>query len=332
MSEPGLWIIDPETSEERYVLYSELEAETIRGLIKPVGGFVFSADLFMRANLPTVPFYVENWLPRRGRCLIYAPAKTGKSYLCLQLSRCVGVGEPFLGLTTVQGTVLYTQFELGEEILRRRLLETGREYSNVWVGTTFSMKLDSEVGQRQLRTAMSAVEPAVLILDPWYKTLRGDENEATDVIRILDFLDELIESFDCSLVIIHHAGKDLSKRGRGSSVLEDWVDSYIQMTRTGTHDETLRVKLKPIFLRHAPLPNEPIEAELRNFEFELTNRTSTVKEQVFRFIESANKVVSCSELFSAGIGSNTSVYEALKSLVAESVIEKVRRGEYKKRT
>lgn len=330
MIDPIIWLIDPDTGEDIPVHYSELEDEQRAQLFqRPLGGFCFPADLFMAKSLPDVPFYVKDWLPKRGKSLLYAPAKAGKSTLCLQLARCVGAGDPFLGFPTTQGKVLYIQFELGEEILQKRLRLTGKEYPNVFVGTTFSMKLDGAAGQGVLKTAMDAVEPHVLIIDPWYKAILGDENESADAMKVLDFLDSLIEAYNCSIFIIHHSGKDLSKRGRGSSVLEDWVDSYLQMKRISPPGEDLRVKIQPIFLRHAALPPEPIEAVMRNFEFEVVGGQPTVKEQIETFIRAAVDLVEPKDIFALGIGSNTSVYSALKELVAEGKIKQEGRGKYK---
>lgn len=330
MSNQGLWIVDPSSGEEQFVLYQDLEEEVVQSFIKPIGGFVFPAGLFTRASLPEVPFYVKDWLPKRGKSLLYAPPKSGKSYLCLQLANCIGSEEPFLGLSTKRGTVLYVQFELGEEILQERLKQTGKDYDNVFVGTTFSMKLDTPSGQKQLWSALEATEPQVLILDPWYKAILGDENESTDAIKVLDFLDSVIEGFNCSVFIIHHAGKDISKRGRGSSVLEDWVDSYLQMQRISKAGEALKVKIKPIFLRHAQLPPDSIEATLgEDFQFHLSASAPTVKQQVADFCSKTKDWLSPKDLFDQKIGSNTSVYDSLKELVSERKVEKEGRGKYR---
>lgn len=328
----GFWCVDPDSGKDIYIRYEDLEQELVQAFIKPIGGFIFPANLFTLSKLPEVPFYVKDWLPKRGKSLLYAPAKAGKSYLCLQLARCVGSEESFLGIPTKRGSVLYVQLELGEEILQARLKQTGKDYGNVFVGTTFAMKLDSPAGQRQLWTALEAVEPSVLIIDPWYKCILGDENESTDARKILDYLDSVIEGFNCSVFIIHHAGKDFSKRGRGSSVLEDWVDSYLQMQKTSKAGEPLRVKIKPIFLRHAQLPPDAIEAELgEDFEFHVVGATQTVKQQVEEAVKVA-QIVKPLYLFELGIGSNTSVYKALRALVEEGKIVKEKWGEYRWKT
>jgi len=331
MAEPGLWIIDSATKEPAFVLYSELEEGLIEQFVSPIGGFIFPANLFIMKPLPSVPFYVKDWIPKRGKAFLYAPAKSGKSYLCLQLARCVGSGEPFLGLRTTRGKVLYIQLELGEEILQYRMKEeTKKDYENVFVGTTFSMKLDNKVGQGQLWRAMEAVKPNVLLLDPKIKMITGDENESHEMLPICDFLDSLIEGFDCSMLVIDHAGKDLAKRGRGSNVWEGWADSYIEMKKTSKHGEPLKVKIEPKFLRHASLPPKPIEAVLGDdFEFHLAGESLTIKQQVEKIIAESKEPVAPLQLFSLGIGSNTSVYKALRELIAEGKVTKVGWGSYK---
>jgi KaiC/GvpD/RAD55 family RecA-like ATPase len=328
MSQAGFWGFDPDTKEPVFILYSDLEADARRELIKPIGGFIFPANTFALIDLPSVPFFVKDLLPKRGKAMLYAQPKTGKSWFCLQLARSVGAGEPFFGLPTIKGKVLYVQYELGEEVLQGRLKATGKDYENVWVGTTFSMKLDSPAGQKALLRAVDAVEPDVVIIDPWYKAISGDENEAVDVMDILDFLDTVIEGYGCSLFLIHHSGKDTSKRGRGSSVLEDWVDSYISMNKVSKDNEPLKIKIKPVFLRHAPLWDEAITAEFKNYEFNPVGGVLTVKQQVEIFVKASKKVVEAKDIFAVKIGSNTSVYNALKELVAEGRIKRDGWGKY----
>ena len=148
-------------------------------------------------------------------------------------------------------------------------------------------------------------------------------------MKILDFLDSIIEGWDCSILIIHHAGKDSSKRGRGSSVLEDWVDSYLKLQKVSKSNEPLKIKLNTVFLRHAPLWAEPITAELQDFEFVAVEGVLTVKQQVLKFIKDKNRAVKPKELFEAKIGSNTSTYSALKELATEGKIVKAQFGQYR---
>lgn len=239
-------------------------------------------------------------------------------------------------MPTTKGRVLYMQFELGEEIIQGRFRMTGKNYDEVYVGTTFSMKLDVEHGQKALLRAIDFVQPNVLILDPFYKIIKGDENESHDVGVITDFLDRMMEGYRdlaLSVIVVHHMGKDLTRGARGSSVLEGWVDSYIEMRRIAAKDDPrkLRVKITPKLLRHAELPPEPLEAEMNNFEFELVGRTLTVRDKVYEWIlnESLHgRTSGASAMVREGVGSRKSVTNALEALVLDGLITKVARGEY----
>lgn len=328
--EGGLWLADEAGGEEKFYYYSELDEEVLRAVRKPLAGFVFPADMFMGLPLPKVPFYVEDWLPKRGKAMIFAQPKVGKSIMCMQLARCLGVGDDFLGKRTTPSRVLYLQFELGEEILQQRMALTKQRYENVWVGTSFSLKLDSQAGQNLVKRALDSVEPDVVIFDPVYKALLGDENENQDIRGVTDFLDSLIEAYNVSIWLVHHSGKDETKRGRGGSVWEDWVDSYLQLKMDKkSKGESHRVEIREIFLRHAPV-TDPLYAELvpEAFEFKVVGATQTVKELIGEYIHYSVDPVSPSELFELGMGSNTSVYKALKALVEEGHVEQPERGKY----
>jgi KaiC/GvpD/RAD55 family RecA-like ATPase len=333
MSREGIFITN-EAGEEVFVYYDELDEDAIQQLCKPIVGFCFDANTFKRMPLARVPFYVQDWLPKQGKVLIYGQAKAGKSYLAVQLARCVGSGLPFLGIPTMAGRVLYLQFELGAEVLQGRLKASRQDHKNVVVGTTFSLKLDTAPGKKTLYEMVEGVAPNVLILDPLYKTIRGEENESHDMLIICDLLDELMDAYSkqtgMSVVIMHHTGKDLSKGARGSSVLEDWADTVIEQRRISKQGEALRVRLTPKLMRHAASPPEPIEAELADSEFALRDPKKTIRDEVAEYLRGMQDIsVSAKTIIDAGIGSQRSVYDALSELVVDGLVDKESRGSYR---
>jgi len=321
----GTWVTT-EGGERVFLYYEEMEQGTLSQLWKPLGGFCYDANIFANLPLPTTPFYIENWLPKPGKMVLYAPAKAGKSFMCVQLARCIASGEPFVGLKTDKSRVLYLQFELGMAVLQQRMASTGRSYDGVYVGTSFDLLLDSANGQGKLRTAIDAVKPQVVILDPLYKLMRGDENESQDLLVVLNFLDNMIEEFDCSFVLVHHMGKDSRRGARGSSVLEGYPDAYIELKKL-EHS----LKLCPKLLRHSALPTQDIEVVMDKFEFVLKEEQlamPTIKQRVLGYIGASLTPVSPRALLDMGIGSNRSVHDALAELTRTGQLVKVRRGGY----
>jgi len=327
MTEEHIWL-ETEDGDIQSIPYQDLSEKDWLKLWRPTGKFSYAAGSFLNLPLPEVPFYLKDWLPEQGKAELYGSAKAGKSFLCLQLARCIGAGEPFLGIPTRQGRVLYLQFELGTGVLQWRMRQTGLIYDNVYVGTTFSMKLDKRVGQDVLKAELEAIEPQVLILDPFYKILSGDENVAQDVEVITDFLDEMIDAFGLSVLIAHHSGKDMSRGGRGSSVLEGWVESYIEMKKGDNLDGIHRAKVTPKLLRHAANPPSGLEIVLGdNFEFYLGDKQTTVKDRVEAYFEE-HKVAKVQEMVDVGVGSRRSVNDAKNTLVKEGKIAQTERGTY----
>jgi len=327
MTEEHIWLETEEGTIES-IPYQDLSEQDRLKFWRPTGKFSYSASSFLNLPLPEVPFYLKDWLPEQGKAELYGQAKAGKSFLCLQLARCIGAGEPFLGIPTRQGKVLYLQFELGTGVLQWRMRQTGMVYDNVYVGTTFAMKLDKKVGQDVLKAELDAIEPKVLILDPFYKILSGDENVAQDVEVIIDFLDEMIDAYGISVLIAHHSGKDMSRGGRGSSVLEGWVESYIEMKKGDNLDGTHRARIKPKLLRHAANPPEGLEIVLGDdFEFHLGDKPTTVRDRVRVYFEE-HKVTKVQEMVNAGVGSRRMVNDAKNDLVTEGVVVQAARGVY----
>ena len=324
VSAAGFWI-EGEGGAPHFVKYSELDSHVLPQLLRPVGGFCYPVGAFVCLPLPPAPSYIQDWLPKRGKACIFGGPKVGKSFLAAEIARCVGVGAAILGIPTNVGRVLYLQFELGEEILQRRLKLTGAAYDNVFVGTSFSLKLDTITGQLHLRRALTEIEPNVVILDPFYKLLRGEENESHDVLQILDFLDICIEDFNCAFLIMHHPGKDITKGARGSSVLDDWVDTLVELKRVA--DPAFhRIKLTPKLMRHARLPSEPIYATLVDYEFVLdAPADNSVVAQVAAAIQEAVAPVLIRDLIDK-LGSRKAIYAAISQLLHEGKIIKVSRG------
>lgn len=328
MSE-GLYLKNPETGEIELVPFEELDDLDARSLERPVGGFCYRADIFKQLVLAEVPFYVHGWLPKQGRLCLYGAAKLGKTHLALQLARCIGAGEPFVGRSTAKGVVLYLNFEIGAGTLQERMKNTGADYENVYVGNIFDMKLDTIPGRERLTKAIEAIRPAVVVLDPFYKLMFGDENETKDVRGILDFLDKLISEYKTSFVIMHHTGKDIRLRGRGSSVLEGWVDSYIELKRVATDNPAdLKVKVTPIFYRHAPL-DDSFEVLLRDGEFEIAVGLTSIASKILMYMEkNPEYAVTPKALVDAGVGSRRAVFDALEKLCGNEEVMKVGRGSY----
>lgn len=83
---------------------------------------IFSMPELMDTHFPSRPCIIENLLPA-GTYLLAGAPKIGKSFLVLQMAYQVSTGEPFLGFSPRQGTVLYLALEDTYERLQKRLAQ-----------------------------------------------------------------------------------------------------------------------------------------------------------------------------------------------------------------
>jgi hypothetical protein len=99
------------------------------GLVETVGkpetataGGALSLTQFMAVERTPLEWAVEDILPLKGRCLLTASAKSGKTFLALELWLSVAAGVDFLGFRVPKPRrVLYVQSELSDALLAKRV-------------------------------------------------------------------------------------------------------------------------------------------------------------------------------------------------------------------
>ena len=95
-------------------------------------------------------------------------------------------------------------------------------------------------GRRYLPTiealdCVSADVDSLLVLDPFVRLHRVNENSADDVAPLLAYLRELQRTYDVAVLLVHHARKGGHARAgqalRGSSEFHAWGDSNLYLRR-----------------------------------------------------------------------------------------------------
>jgi len=100
-----------------------------------------------------------------------------------------------------------------------------------------SLRIDRALDLDRLRTSLARRRPKLLLLDPWVRLQRVDENNSTEVSRVLGALRDLSREFELSIVLVHHARKGTAEQTgqglRGSSDFHAWGDSNLYLGRRG---------------------------------------------------------------------------------------------------
>lgn len=169
--------------------------------------------------------------------------KCGKSWLALEMAVAVASGRPCLGRYAVSqpGPALVFAAEDAPPSVRERLEHLaqarGTDFARLEVRLIVepSLRLDLPRDLGRLRSTLGRHRPRLLVLDPYVRLQRADENNATEVSAILASLREISREFELAIVLVHHARKgasdELGEGLRGSSDFHAWGDSNLYVRR-----------------------------------------------------------------------------------------------------
>src|SRR5271166_5166897 len=109
---------------------------------------------------------------------------------------------------------------------------------DIQVVTAPALRLDLEVDRRNLAETVDRLRPRLLILDPFVRLHRIDENASGEVAPLLAYLRELQRRYGVAVLIVHHARKGgacvrAGQALRGSSEFHAWGDSNLYLRRDG---------------------------------------------------------------------------------------------------
>ena len=218
--------------------------------------------------------------------IIGAEPKCCKSFLALDLAVAVASGTACLRHFPVPtaGRVLLYAAEDALHIVRRRLegicaaAGLALPQLDVQVITAPTVRLDLPADRAKLEHTVEQLTPRLLVLDPFVRLHRIDENASGEVAPLLAYLRELQRRHHLAVLVVHHAKKGgarirAGQALRGSSEFHAWGDSNLYLRRLG-NELTLTVEhraapsLPPIHLELAQC-GESLALKLR------TERTST---------------------------------------------------------
>jgi hypothetical protein len=172
--------------------------------------------------------------------------KCCKSFLALDMAVAVASGAPCLGrfAPVEPGRVLLFAAEDALHVVRRRLegiahgAGTTLAALDIQVITAPTLRLDLVEDRQRLAETVEHLRPRLLILDPFVRLHRIDENVSGEVAPLLAYLRELQRRHAVAVVLVHHARKGAGKARagqalRGSSEFHAWGDSNLYLRRHG---------------------------------------------------------------------------------------------------
>lgn len=199
------------------------------------------------------PCLVEGVLRMGHKMLIAGPSKAGKSFLLIGLCIAIAEGRQWLGWGCARGRVLYVNLELDRASCLHRFRDAyrasgweteGLHNIDIWNLRGKSVPMD-KLAPKLIRRAAKKGYIAVVI-DPIYKVITGDENNADQMARFCNQFDLVCTELGCAVIYCHHHSKGYQgakramDRASGSGVFARDPDALLDLIELEVTDTLLR--------------------------------------------------------------------------------------------
>ena len=188
---------------------------------------------------------VEDWIAkpliaRARQTALFAGAKTGKSWLTLNVVAALATGKPILGHTPVpQVHCLYLDYEMVEADLYERLEQFGYTEDDNLSHLHYALipslpPLNTPEGASAIMRLCELTKAEVVVIDTTGRAIEGEENSADSYREFARTTGLALKRAGIACVRTDHAGKDGGKKHgqRGSSAKNDDVDIVYRLDKT----------------------------------------------------------------------------------------------------
>jgi hypothetical protein len=269
--------------------------------------------------------------------------KCCKSFLALDLAVAVASGTSCLRHFRVprSGRVLLYAAEDALHIVRSRLegicaaARCSLRDLDLQVITVPTLRLDLVSDRDRLQQTVEQLKPRLLILDPFVRLHRIDENASGEVAPLLAYLRELQRRYALAVLLVHHAKKGggrirAGQALRGSSEFHAWGDSNLYLRRLGnelalTVEHRAAPSIPAVNLELAQRA-EALALELREVEAPETPTPASLDERIVRALRDSQHALHIRELRSLCRVRKATLYTRLTALTASGHLVRTTAG------
>lgn len=236
-------------------------------------------------------------LGKQEKRITYAHPKHLKTMLEIWKGMCVATGRDFFGFPVKQHKVLYIGMEDTVRKLSSRVTKMKAHFPPI-DDFKFTVLPVEQRNVLAIETLIMQIKPGLVMIDPLTHLLKR-EDKKEDVEQLLKDLDRLLEKYDLSVILIHHARKGKGETldsMRGSSALTGWADTICRISRRGNDKYKINLDFE---CRHAAEEIEPINLNFRTedcyFDEDKT-LTSELQQYIRQKITAAGGQIALSDL------------------------------------
>ena len=190
---------------------------------------------------PPPTYQIAPYIIDKSFAVLYGQPGSYKSFVSLDWALSVAHGVDWNDRPVLQGSVVYLALE-GQTGLATRSEAWHRERGlkdtdAPFYAVTTPLSLVDETGDVQLlvdgiEEGLSGTNPSLIVVDTLARSFgTSNENEARDMNIFVRNIDLLIHHFDCTVLVVHHSGKVISKGARGSNSLQGAVTSELELVK-----------------------------------------------------------------------------------------------------
>lgn len=177
------------------------------------------------------------------KMLVAGPSKAGKSFLLINLAVSIAEGIDWIGMKCKQGKVVYVNLELDRASCLHRVKEI-YEKRGLSPDNLKNIRIWNLRGKGKPMDKLAPIlihrykdaNLAAIIIDPIYKVITGDENNATEMSNFCSYFDQVATETGASIIYCHHHSKGASgkyanaaDRSSGSGVFARDPDAIVDM-------------------------------------------------------------------------------------------------------
>lgn len=232
------YIIERDIGAESYDAWLEWRA----GEADDLPGDV-SLDQVWNDMPPLKPELIPGVLRVGHKLLLAGPSKAGKSFLLINLAISIAEGTDWLGMVCKRGRVCYVNLELDSASCFRRFKEIydkrGLDPEHIRDIDIWNLRGHSVPMDRLAPVMIHRFKDkgyAAVIIDPIYKIITGDENNATEMSKFCSYFDKVATEMGVSVIYCHHHSKgatgryaNAADRSSGSGVFARDPDAILDL-------------------------------------------------------------------------------------------------------
>ena len=243
-------------------------ADYARDMDRDDGRALVNALAYLQTDAPAADPIVVGLFDRGDKIAVIGSSKSRKTFFSLQLAVSCASGSALFGnAVQLPRRVLLIQFEVKAAHFHRRarmmLNALDIDPAKIEDRLTVYNARGHTVNHADIVRLVNAHRADLVILDPLYKLLQGDENSAEDVKPILSMFDRISESTGAAVMFVHHNAKghagdrQTRDRGAGSGVIARDFDTAIYITDHADGED--RFVLETICRNYPPRPAITVE-------------------------------------------------------------------------